>query len=126
MPLQSQALQPSADNCALTGQVCRSSKAPRAGVAEHLGRLGRGIADSARQMLFNRDLATTSFLLGFIWIGVAMAYYGIILLGVEVFAAKNDICTDDDSAKISSSDFKNVFITSLGEVCNTLSDGRRY
>lgn len=100
----------------LTGCMCRSHKSARPGVVEHFQKLGSGVATSVKQMLFNRDLATTSFLLAFVWIGVAMAYYGIILLGVEVFAAKNDVCTDDDSAKISSNDFKDVFITSLGEV----------
>lgn len=96
--------------------MCRSHKSGLPHFGEHVKKLGLGIATSVKQMLFNRDLATTSLLLSFVWIGVAMAYYGIILLGVEVFAAKNDVCTDDDSAKISGNDFKDVFITSLGEV----------
>lgn len=97
--------------------VYRADKvATKAGVGDHLRRLLSGIRESLKQMVFNRDLATTTFLLGVVWIGVALAYYGIILLGVEVFADKNNVCTDDDSAKISGNDFKDVFITSLGEV----------
>eukprot|EP00892_Ulva_mutabilis_P006923 jgi/Ulvmu1/4602/UM002_0331.1 len=93
-----------------------SAKTAKSGVAEHVRQIVTGFRDSVRQMIFNRDLATTSVLLAFVWIGVALAYYGIILLGVEVFAAKNNECTDDDSAHISGTDFKDVFITSLGEI----------
>jgi hypothetical protein len=81
--------------------------------------MATGLAESLRLMVQTHELALTTALLPAVWVSVALSYYGTILFGVELQTQKHTECVDG-SAPISAADFKDVFITSLGEA-RTLS-----
>ena len=76
--------------------------------------------NSLRQMFRGREMATTSALLLPIWLCVALTYYGMIMFNTSL-QVSDQPCNPDNSSnhrgpKLSSSDYRDVFITTFGEV----------
>ena len=69
---------------------------------------------STKQMFSTRRLALTSSLLVAIWFGIALDYYGIIIFNTEL-QVEDEQCVND-KAQVPSGDYRDVFITTLGEV----------
>ena len=114
-------------------QTCRARTAPSTVIEEGapgnpVSRVFRrtfgGVASSTRHMFSTRALALTSSLLVVIWFAIALAYYGMIMFNTTL-QVDNEQCVDG-RAVVPGSDYRNVFVTTLGEVrttCNT--PGRR-
>lgn len=85
-----------------------------------LRRLGGTMRSSVRQMFRGRDMALTSSLLLAIWLCVALIYYGIIMFNTSL-QVSDQPCNPKNSSNhrgptLSSSDYRDVFITTFGEV----------
>lgn len=103
-----------------------------AGAARTMRQAFDSLGSSLASML-RPPLRVTTLMLNAIWLMVALSYYGLILLAVNLHAPAGDTCDENDSAIISNSDFRDIFLTTTGEVlglvlCITLVDviGRRY
>jgi hypothetical protein len=85
-----------------------------------LGRAGSSMRASLGQMFRGRNLSLTSTLLLFIWLAVALVYYGMILFNTSLQVSDQPCRFEQPSGhrgpELSMKEYRDVFVTTAGEV----------
>ena len=101
------------------GEVSEARR-PQSRVAAALHRVGSTMRTSIRQMFRVRDMRLTSSLLLGIWLAVALIYYGMIMFNTSLQVSdqpcNSGAAPNHRGPRLSSEDYRDVFITTFGEV----------
>jgi hypothetical protein len=102
--------------------VCRASTPAARAIAfkQSIGNAGKSMRASLGQMFQGRELRLTSAILLFIWLAVALVYYGMILFNTSLQVSEQP-CRHEQSAgqrgpRLTSEEYRDVFVTTTGEV----------